>query len=49
MEGEQELGEADNIQDLEGIQEKDAVKKDCVNKQLFKEYHDEQRKLVSGS
>lgn len=49
MKGEQEVREGDNIQDLEGIQEKDAVKKDWAKEQLFKQYHDEQRKLMSGS
>lgn len=49
MEGEQKLGEGNNIQDQEGMQEKDAVKKDWVKEQLFNQYPDEQRKLMSGS
>lgn len=49
MEGEQKLGVGNNIQDQEGIQEKYAVKKDWVKEQLFNQYPDEQRKLMSGS
>jgi len=49
MEGEQELREGDSVQDLKGIQEKDAVKKDWVKEQLFKQYCDEQRRLTSES
>lgn len=48
MKGEQELGDGDNIKNLEGTQE-DTVKKDWVRKQLLKQYHNDQWKLLSWS